>query len=92
VASYSFVDDTKLGSAATEFETIQHAIDNLKKTIDMWQGRLKTTGGELVREKSFWYLIDPGEDETPCDLDTRITMEDNAGNVRPIKRLHNYAA
>ena len=49
MAGYSFVDDTELGSAATEFETIQHAIDNLQKTIDMWQARLKTTGGELVQ-------------------------------------------
>jgi hypothetical protein len=52
---YTFVDDTDLIQSFPSISTAD-AITGLQKAIDVWEGRLKATGGALVPEKTFWYL------------------------------------
>jgi len=53
---FAFVDDTDLcvsgqTMAATTVQCMQGSVTN-------WEGLLRTTGGALVPDKCFWYLID----------------------------------
>ncbi len=52
---YTFVDDTDLIQSFPSI-SMADAITGLQKAIDVWEGRLKATGGALVPEKTFWYL------------------------------------
>jgi len=55
---YSFVDDTdvvtNLGLTASGSAVAAH----MQQGIDAWEGGIRATGGALVPEKSFWYLVD----------------------------------
>jgi len=56
LSGFAFVDDTDLcvlgQSTATQTAT------RMQESIANWEGLLRTTGGTLVPEKCFWYLID----------------------------------
>ena len=56
---YAFVDDTDLVHTAKDVDTRGPTIiAEMQSALDHWEGGLKATGGALVPEKSYWYLID----------------------------------
>lgn len=85
MVGFAVVDDTDLIQEATTAQTAASAIANMQKSLDLWEGVLTATGGALVPEKSFWYLVsfkfEKGKwryaraDDTPGDL----TMRNAAG-------------
>ena len=55
---YSFVDDTDLIQSAVHRDDLEETVTtNMQKALDTWEGALRATGGAIVPEKSFWYLI-----------------------------------
>jgi len=52
----AFVDDTDLIINATS-NNITDVETKMQHLLTMWHGLLHATGGELVPEKGFWYLI-----------------------------------
>ena len=57
LAGFAFVNDTDL-TVNDDRNTTDAVIDKMQKSLSMWHGLLRATGGELVPEKCFWYLID----------------------------------
>ena len=56
---YAFVDDTDLVHTAKDVHTRgPEILTEMQRALDHWEGGLKATGGALVPEKSYWYLID----------------------------------
>jgi len=57
----------------------------MQKSLTMWQGLLRETGGELVPEKFFWYLIDfkwsnkQWRYKTTSQLPGQLSMEQYTG-------------
>jgi len=56
ITGFTFVDDTDL--------CVTHPLDNaeqvalhMQQVVSNWEGRLRATGGALVPDKCFWYLI-----------------------------------
>jgi hypothetical protein len=59
IVGFAFVDDKDLLRASAPGEkTYQEVGQDMQRGLDLWEGLLKATGGALVPEKSFWYLID----------------------------------
>jgi len=56
LSGFAFVDDTDLcvSGQSTAAQTVQ----SMQGSITNWEGLLHTTGGALVPEKCFWYLLD----------------------------------
>jgi len=54
---FAFVDDTNLIVTDTSNEE-QVVASKMQGSVSLWHGLLKATGGDLVPEKCFWYLID----------------------------------
>jgi hypothetical protein len=54
---YSFIDDTDLIEYGQPGESFQVMATCMQEAIGTWEGGLRSTGGELEPEKSFWYLI-----------------------------------
>jgi len=56
LAGFDFVDDMDLcissQSTATDMATM------MQKLVTQWEGLLTATGGALVPEKCFWYLLE----------------------------------
>jgi hypothetical protein len=56
---YAFVDDAGVVHTAKDVDTTGDTVrQEMQQAIDHWEGGLKATGGALVPEKSYWYLID----------------------------------
>jgi len=57
LAGLAFVDDTDLiiNDPSNDAEQVS---DKMQRSLSTWHGILRATGGELVPEKCFWYLID----------------------------------
>ena len=55
---YAFVDDTDIAHCSTLQATAHEIIQEMQEVVDHWEGGLRTTGGALRVDKSFWYLID----------------------------------
>jgi len=56
---YSFVNDTDLiQTGPTITSTDLEVIPLMQAALTLWEQGLRATGGALVPEKSFWYLID----------------------------------
>jgi hypothetical protein len=52
------VDDTDLiQSAVDPNDTEEMVVEKMQRALDTWEGALRATGGAIVPEKSFWYLI-----------------------------------
>jgi hypothetical protein len=54
---YSFVDDTDIIQSGQPEEPFQVLAMRIQASMDTWEGGLRSTGGALYPEKSFWYLI-----------------------------------
>jgi len=53
----AFVNDTVL-ITNHESNDVAQVSQKMQHSLSMWHGLLQATGGELVPEKCFWYLID----------------------------------
>ena len=59
IVGFAFVDDKDLLRASRPGEQTYHEVaQDMQNGLDLWEGLLKATGGALVPEKSYWYLID----------------------------------
>jgi hypothetical protein len=59
IVGFAFVDDKDLLRASRPGEqTYQEVGQDMQNGLDLWEGLLKATGGALIPEKSYWYLID----------------------------------
>ena len=90
---YAFVDDTDVVHCSSLTATAQEIITEMQEVVDHWEGGLRTTGGALRVDKSFWYLIHfiwennewkyATKDQQPGDLDVRGV----SGNREHLSRL-----
>jgi len=53
---FAFVDDTDL--CVSGMVMAEQTVTHMQQLVTNWEGFLHTTGGALVPEKCFWYLID----------------------------------
>ena len=92
---YAFVDDTDLfASSEHEEATGTEVAVALQKSLNLWEGGIRATGGAIEPDKSFWYLIDfvwhqgkwrfAMEEDCPAEL----TVRDLNGEIKVLKRLH----
>ncbi len=56
IAGFAFVDDTDLCVTHPTDQANQVA-GHMQKAVTLWEGLLHATGGALVPEKCFWYLV-----------------------------------
>ena len=54
---YAFVDDTDVAHCSDLYSTAAEIIEKMQDVVDHWEGGLRTTGGALGVNKSFWYLL-----------------------------------
>ena len=54
---YAFVDDTDLVHASDQDIGLDGLVDEMQSLVDTWEGGLRASGGALVPDKSYWYLI-----------------------------------
>jgi len=57
LSSFAFVDDTDL-CVTHSSNNITQVASHMQRLVSTWEGLLRATGGALVPEKCFWYLID----------------------------------
>lgn len=56
---FSFVDDTDLVQAAKSVDQSGEAIlSSIQECLTLWAGLVRSTGGAINPEKSFWWMID----------------------------------
>ena len=56
---FAFVDDTDVVQTGDTIDTpYSELIPDFQEALDRWAGGLRATGGALVPQKSYWYLID----------------------------------
>ncbi len=54
---FAFVDDTNL-CVTHPSNCIKQVAQHMQGSVSTWEGLLRATGGALVPDKCFWYLID----------------------------------
>jgi hypothetical protein len=54
---YAFMDDTDLVHSSTADLGVKQLVSEMQEVVDTWEGGLRASGGALVPEKSYWYLI-----------------------------------
>jgi len=57
VAGFAFINDTDL-CVTHHTNKAEHMVNKVQQAVTHWEGLLRATGGALVLEKCFWYLID----------------------------------
>ncbi len=57
LSSFAFVDDTDL-CITHPSNNIEQVAKHMQSSVSTWEGLLRATGGALVPDKCFWYLID----------------------------------
>ncbi len=57
IVGFAFVDDTDLCIAGPHI-TNDNVVHHMQASVNNWEGYLRATGGALVPEKSFWYLLE----------------------------------
>lgn len=96
---YSFVDDTDLiQTAKTPHDTEAAVALEMQRALDTWEGAIRATGGAIIPDKSFWYLIGfqwhEGQwaykemDDAPAVL----SVKDCDGHIVQLERLPPNAA
>ena len=59
IAGFAFVDDTEIINATPSVNTTcEELLQQQQRVVDTWEGTLRTTGGALRPDKSYWYMID----------------------------------
>ena len=94
IVGFAFVDDKDLLRASSPGEqTHEDVAQDMQEGLDLWEGLLKVTGGALVPEKSYWYLIDfewrNGNWKYKTMQETRfnLTVKDKDGIRHVLSRL-----
>ncbi len=54
---YAFVDDTDLLHSSEPDIGLAGLVEEMQSVVDTWEGGLRASGGALVPDKSYWYLI-----------------------------------
>jgi hypothetical protein len=54
---YAFIDDTDLIIAKVSSYSYQYVMIELQIAVDTWEGGLKATGGAIVPDKAFVFVI-----------------------------------
>ena len=95
---YSFVDDTDLIVAHPDLTTSADVHSAMQGSINAWEGGIRSTGGAIVPEKSFWYLLDfkwkqgKWRYSTLAETPGSLTVRDLHGTERILRRLHHFEA
>jgi hypothetical protein len=56
---YVFVDDSDVVHTGTTIDSTREEVAvTMQAVVDHWERGLGATGGAIVAEKSYWYLID----------------------------------
>jgi len=55
---FAFFDDTDLIQMLHAQSSSEEVKSKLQEAVDRWEGVLSATGGAIVPEKTYWYLID----------------------------------
>ena len=91
---YSFFDDTDLCSFSNEADSTDAPVSaDMQHTMNLWEGGVRATGGALVPEKSFWYLVDfkwcqgNWSYATAEDCPASLTLRDATGHLCILERL-----
>ena len=56
--AFSFVDDTDQIQTNEQGLDWEEVVRDLQRGVNTWEGGLRATGGAIVPQKCFWYLID----------------------------------
>ena len=93
---FAFVDDTDKIAAAP---TLQEAVSHMQALLDAWADGHHITGGSLVPEKSFWYLVEVKSLPTGSfdfqiykDNDLNLYLPDGQGHCIPLQRHSPFQA
>jgi hypothetical protein len=96
---YSFVDDTDLiQTPRNAAETCQDVIDGIQHSLNTWEGGLRATGGAIVPEKSYWYLINfkwKNGNWHYCPIEeteATLSVKDIHGEIKVLKRIDYHQA
>jgi len=57
IVGFTFMDDTDL-CVTHESDEGKQVVQQMQKAVTQWDGLLWASGGALVPEKCFWYLVD----------------------------------
>ena len=58
IVCFAFVDNADLPYTSDVDATGEDIMAEMQAVLDTWEGGIKATGGALVPNKSYWYLID----------------------------------
>jgi len=92
LAGLAFIDDTDL-IVNDEQNTMEAVTEKMQQSLSMWHSLLWATGGKLVPEKCFWYLVDFKWDNNQWtykktgDVQGQITVRINQDKHITIPRL-----
>jgi hypothetical protein len=95
--AYAFEDDTDLVTSHHE-HNVALIVQCLQASLDTWEGSPNATCGVVVREKTFWYLIDFQWDngkwryKTTAETPASISVRNLEGERRTIKRYEVFEA
>jgi hypothetical protein len=96
---YSFVDDNDLiQTSRHDSVTHQEVIAGLQHSLDTWEEGLWATGGAIVPEKSFWYLINFKWSSgnwrycSSSEMAASIKVKDINGFLKELKRIEPHQA
>jgi hypothetical protein len=57
LAGYAYVDDTDIIAYSTNDQDTTPIVEQMQRSVDLWNGLLSATGGQLEATKTFWYNI-----------------------------------
>jgi len=91
LSGFAFVDDMDLciSGHSDGIQTTRH----MQKSVTNWEGLLRTTGGALVPDKCFWYLINQQwsdgkwQYQPKQDIIVDLKVVDAMGHLHTIPRL-----
>jgi len=90
-SGFAFVDDTDL--CVSGQRDVSHTARSMQDSVTNWEGLLRTTGGALVPDKCFWYLIDQQWEDGKWQYQSKtsttgdIKVVDATGKLHTIPRL-----
>jgi len=75
IGGFAFVDDMDL--CVSRSRLVSHIAEIMQQLVSHWEGLLCATGGALIPEKCFWYLLnitwDMGNGITNCQVPLLLT-------------------
>ena len=92
VCGFAYVDDTDLIASSQNINDTSDATKKMQRTVNEWEAVSKTTGGALVPEKCWSWIVGfewKNDSWTYSDTSSKhsITVKDENGNVHPMTML-----